>query len=355
MGAAVAASLALAGTAHAAIVPVKSLDGDWSGRGQVDMNDRGVHFDVSDWGSGTVKYAGVHGKTLDEISRLTYTARYNTNDPAGEGKDAPYLRIFFTNGKDAIYDPTAPGNDKGTLGEDVDHTRNVMTGDWRYDDDCGDGILDSTESSGCGNNDWEHPEGTPGYGLTGAPYSTLKADHGDEQIDFIAVSAGNQFHDQVEAVMTRMRVNGDEFNFGATGPKGDTGAAGTAGAKGADGVKSANGKDGKNGAKGATGPAGSNGVNGVNGVTTISRDYGKLSGATLRTLRAPKLKGMKFVGVRASLRGKRLHARGRSVRVDLRGKSVGRYNVLMFAKYKNKRTGKVHTVRSVRGLSVARS
>ena len=74
-------------------------------------------------------------------------------------------------------------------------------------------------------------------------------------------------------------------------------------------------------------------------------------GATKRTLHVRSAKGMKLISVRASLRGKSLPVPGRSIKVDLRGKVVGDYNVSIVAKYKTK-SGKVHTVRSTRGLSV---
>jgi hypothetical protein len=60
---------------------------------------------------------------------------------------------------------------------------------------------------------------------------------------------------------------------------------------------------------------------------------------------------MKLVSVRASLRGKSLPVQSRSIKVDLRGKVVGNYNVSVVAKYKTD-GGKVHTVRSTRSLSV---
>ena len=56
---------------------------------------------------------------------------------------------------------------------------------------------------------------------------------------------------------------------------------------------------------------------------------------------------MKFVSARASLRGKSVRTiRGRTIKVDLRGKSVGRYRVFITAKYKAH--GKVYKVRSTR-------
>ena len=83
------------------------------------------------------------------------------------------------------------------------------------------------------------------------------------------------------------------------GAKGDTGATGSTGASGAKGTDGTNGSNGTNGVNGEDGAAGSAGKDGVNGVTTIIRDYGKVSGARMRTVYAPKSKG-KFVAVARS-------------------------------------------------------
>ena len=125
-------------------------------------------------------------------------------------------------------------------------------------------------------------------------------------------------------------------------------------APGPVGAKGDNGVNGTNGTNGANGRNGTNGTNGADGVTTIIHDRGRLTGATMRTLRVHTLKGKKLVSVRASLRGKRLRTSGRKIKVDLRGKTVGNYNVVTVAKYRTKH-GKLHTVRSVRTLSITRS
>lgn len=124
------------------------------------------------------------------------------------------------------------------------------------------------------------------------------------------------------------------------GPKGDTGNTGATGATGSTG------------ATGATGANGVNGKDGVNGVTTIIHDRGAVTGASMRTVHASNIKGMKFVSVRAMLRGKSLPTSGRAVKVDLRGKSVGNYIVRMVAKYK--KGGKIYKVRSIRSLNIVR-
>ena len=77
----------------------------------------------------------------------------------------------------------------------------------------------------------------------------------------------------------------------------------------------------------------------------------KLVGDTLRTLRVSVPKGAKLVSVNATLRNKRLPVSGRTIKVDLRNKTVGNYNVSITTKYK--KGGKTYTVRSVRGLSVS--
>jgi hypothetical protein len=131
-------------------------------------------------------------------------------------------------------------------------------------------------------------------------------------------------------------------------PVGPQGPAGENGVDGKNGATGAVGPAGATGSAGATGPAGADGAAaaaaGVNGAKV------KI-GATKRTLHVPSSKRMKLVSVRASLRGKSLPVHGQSIKVDLRGKVVGNYNVAIVAKYKTK-GGKVQTVRSIRSLSV---
>jgi hypothetical protein len=142
---------------------------------------------------------------------------------------------------------------------------------------------------------------------------------------------------------------------GPAGPKGDDGANGTNGTKGNDGINGTDGVNGVNGKAGKAGVNGKNGANGKDGVTTILhvRDS-KLVGNRMRTIHAPSIKVWKFVKLGASLRGKRLHAHHRTIKVDLRNQGVGTYNVRMTMKYKDKR-GKVHTVRTSRTLSITRT
>jgi len=74
-------------------------------------------------------------------------------------------------------------------------------------------------------------------------------------------------------------------------------------------------------------------------------------GNRLVTLHAPKRKGRRFVSARATLRGKRLTVRGRSIRVDLRRRTEGAYDVRIVTRYRT-RSGRVvssvtHRVRSI--------
>jgi hypothetical protein len=110
---------------------------------------------------------------------------------------------------------------------------------------------------------------------------------------------------------------------------------------------------GKDGVDGKNGVSGINGVNGKDGVTTIIRQNGVIAGATMRTLRVKKISGMKFISAKATLSGKRIKTvKGRTIKVDLRGKSVGEYRVRITAKYQA--GGKTYKVRSIRSLSIIR-
>jgi hypothetical protein len=146
------------------------------------------------------------------------------------------------------------------------------------------------------------------------------------------------------------------LNPPAPGPAGQDGTNGTNGVNGADGVNGtdgANGTAGNDGVNGTNGVNGANGANGTDGVTNVIRDNGTITGATLRTLHVRKIAGMKFISARASLRGKSVKSiHGRTIKVDLRGKAAGKYRVVIAAKYKA--DGKVYKVRSVRGLSIVR-
>lgn len=147
--------------------------------------------------------------------------------------------------------------------------------------------------------------------------------------------------------------DGKDGQDGAPGAKGDTGAGG---ANGVDGKNGGNGTNGVNGANGVKGDTGTSAANSADSARIIVQAVPKahLIGNTLRIVHAQKHKGMKFISARAMLRDKRLPVHGRSIKVDLRGKIVGNYNVYVSAKYRTK-GGNVHTVRFMRALSVTRS
>ena len=75
-------------------------------------------------------------------------------------------------------------------------------------------------------------------------------------------------------------------------------------------------------------------------------------GDELRVIHASLRHGERLLGVRASLRGRRLRVRGRSITVDLRERTEGNYNVRITSRFRT-RAGHVRTVRSTRALSVA--
>ncbi len=302
-GAAIVASLAFAGIAHAD-TNVQSLSGDWSATNStVAKTADGVHFGTYvDGGAngGSLNYKGANGLKLSDVN--DYSFMFNYKQAGAETGAAPYARIFLdTDGDhktdaDVILDPSLGGRVLPVQGADI----NFGTADdsVRYGDDAGESAQQK--------------------------WAQVKSDHGTDVITNVLVSQGYSMGTDVSAMVKSITFNGTKFNF-ASAPT--------------------DGHDGQNG---------HNGANGANGATTIIHEYGKLTGATMRTLRVQSFKGQKLVSVRASLRGKRLHTRGRTIKVDLRGKTVGTYNVIIVAKYKTKH-GKVHTVRSVRTLSVRHS
>jgi hypothetical protein len=116
------------------------------------------------------------------------------------------------------------------------------------------------------------------------------------------------------------------------------------------GDKGDKGDTGANGPAGAAGPAGAT----TTAVATASRVAPKLIGNTKRVIHVAQHKGERFLSARATLRNKRLPVHGRLITVDLRGRVVGNYNVIVVAKYKTK-SGKVHVYRTLRNLSVTRA
>ena len=317
---ALALSVAFAGTAQADTNVQSLTGGDWSASNStVAKTADGVHFGTyADGGAigGSLVYKGANGLELKNVNDLSYTFNYRqAGDTTGA---APYARIFLDSNNDGVtdtdvvLDPSEGG--LVTPLQSTDLTFGTGADSVRYGDDAGDGSQQQ--------------------------WGDVKALHGSDKITGVLVSQGFSMGTDVSAMVKQITFNGERFNFDT--PPAD-GATGPQGPQGNNGINGTDGKDGTNGAAGS---------NGVNGVTTIIHDYGRLGGNTVRTISAPSIKGMKFVSVRASLRGKGLPVHGRKITVDLRGKTVGSYNVSMTAKYKM--GGKTYIVRSIRSLSITR-
>jgi len=309
VGAAVALPLAFAGTAQAD-TDVPSLTGDWSvSNSSVEQVDEGVRFGpYADGGAagGTLLYKGGNGLKLSEVGNFSFTFSYNQRENWSGA--VPYGRIWLDTNENGVWDAGADkaimfdpskGGAFGTLSQGIDHSFGTSDNSVRFDDDSGIG----------GQRKWDD----------------IVAAHGGEDVVMVGVTAGFTGSTNVSAMLKKLTFNGETFSF-ATPP--------------ADGK---NGTNGTNGKDGAAGPAGEDGPLAVRANT--------VGGATIRTLHVRKIAGMKFISARASLRGKPVRTiRGRTIKVDLRGKSAGRYRVVITAKYKAH--GKVFKVRSTRNLKI---
>jgi len=311
-GATLALSLAVAGAAQAH-TNVQSISGDWkASNSTVVKTADGVHFGTyADGGAigGSLMYKGANGLKLSQVDDYSFTFNYKQ---AGSLSGAtPYARIFLDTNDDGVtdadvfLDPSLGGLVTPVQG--ADQTFGTNDDSVRYNDDAGTAAQET--------------------------WANVKAAHGGDKITNVLVTQGYSMGTDVSAMVKSITFNSEQFDFnvapvdGAAGPKGDAGTAGV------DGL---------------------NGKNGTNATTAAAAGVGAAKvkmGATNRTLHVPSTKGMKLVSVRASLRGKSLPVRARSIQVDLRGKVVGNYNVSIVAKYQTK-SGEIHTVRSTRGLSV---
>ena len=313
MGAAVALPLAFAGTAQAD-TDVPSLTGAWSvSNPSVKQVGEGVQFGpYADGGAagGSLLYKGGNGLKLSEVGNFSFTFSYNQRENWSGA--VPYGRIWLDTNNNGVWDdPQSDDPDKaimfdpskggafGTLSQGIDHSFGTSDNSVRFDDDSGIG----------GQRKWDD----------------VVAAHGDEDVVMVGVTAGFTGSTNVSAMLKKLTFNGETFSF-ATPP--------------ADGK---DGKDGTNGKDGAAGPAGQ--------ADPLPVRANTVGGATIRTLHVRKIAGMKFISARASLRGKPVRTiRGRTIKVDLRGKSAGRYRVVITAKYKAH--GKVFKVRSTRSLRI---
>lgn len=324
---AAAIALGAPAAASAATVPVQQLNGPFTATNStVTKTADGVHFGTyTDGGAigGTLDYSGLNGQKLSALRSfgMTYTYR----EQGATSGAAPYMRVFLDENP-AVDSPTTgnvdfdnflhyndgvPNNDidhdvvldPGECGTDVppqstDVTSNTANTTVRFDDDA------------CGTNPQE-------------PYSAILADpaRAGMTIVDVLVSQGNSTGVDVSGLLRRMTLNDTTFAF-------DVAPAGTTTV-----VQ-------------VPGPATPTPSAGVLGLQVSS-----CKGNDLVTLHAPKRKGQRFVSARATLRGKRLTVHGRSIRVDLRHRTEGAYDVRIATRYRT-RSGRVvtsvtHRVRSI--------
>lgn len=319
------ASLAFAGSASAATVPVQSLSGDFGATNpSVTKVADGVHFGVYANGGlagGSLFYGGANSLTLADLDALAYTITHNTSDDSPIS--APYLRVFLEGDThDVVFSPsTQPG---GAPAENAANSFDVTAGTVRYDDDPGNG-----------------PD---------QPWADVVAAHGTESVSGIYVTAGFSGGLDLSALLSSLTVNSDTFAFNV--PPAD----------GQDGNNGAPGNNGQNGATGAVGPQGIAGAAGAAGTTTtvtrIVQEPVVVSASSIctsgvRVLRVANRKGEKLVSARATLRGKRLKIQGRKITVPLTGQTEGNFNIGIRASYRSTKSGKVTIRRTTRNLSVA--
>jgi hypothetical protein len=293
--------LMFCGAASAATIPVNQLSGNFQGTNpSVASTNDGVHFGPYANGGatgGSLYYSGFNGRTLGDISALSFVARYNTDDNTTVG--APYLRIFLNGDlNDVIFSPnTQPAPQ--AVAENVDNAYNVVAGTVRYDDD-------------------------PGAGAD-SPWAMVQAPHASEVISGIYVSAGFSAGLNLSVLLTHLGVNADDFCFNCPPPP--VVVAGPAGPPGAS----------------ITTAAASTAAS-----TTVKQTC---SGEGVRKLHAPKRRGQRFLTTRATLRGKALKVSGRTITANLTGRPEGNYNVRLTSRYRT-HSGKVVTIKTTRNLSV---
>lgn len=143
-------------------------------KGTVALGDHAVFGEFPDGNASASIYThAFDGKTLSDVSFAAYDAQYTQSSDAHGG--TPYFR-FFLNGDstDVVYSPNTQGR---TVNSGDWHREVVTSGTVRYNDDDGDGNDDTT--------------GDPtGYGINGADWDKVKADHGSDVISQVVISMG---------------------------------------------------------------------------------------------------------------------------------------------------------------------
>jgi hypothetical protein len=140
---------------------------------------------------GSICTNNLDGQPLNDVKHLAYVARYTADNETG-GVGVPYLRIFLKNDHDAIFSPNTQPPDPDT-GEGPFHTWVATAGVWRYDDDAGSGGE---------------------YGLNGAPFGTVKHDHGSEKITDICITTGFTAGTNLSALLRSWEINSKDYAFG---------------------------------------------------------------------------------------------------------------------------------------------
>ena len=155
----------------------------------VELTQAGAKFGPYDDGGaagGSVRYDGLNGMKLSQVTKLIYTAKYATDDHTDVA--VPYLRVFLNEDlDDVIFSPNTQAAKQTSEG--VSHTWDVLAGGVRYDDDTG--------------ND---PD---------VSWSDVVADHGDDVISGIYVTAGFTAGKNLRAFLSDMRINSKSFHFGS--------------------------------------------------------------------------------------------------------------------------------------------
>jgi len=141
---------------------------------------------------GSICSNALNGHPLNDVKHLAYVARYTADGDTG-GVGVPYLRIFLQNdAHDAIFSPNTQPPDPD-IGEGPFHTWVATAGVWRYDDDAGAGGQ---------------------YGLNGAPFGQVKADHGTELISALCITTGFSAGTNLSVLMRTWEINNKDYAFG---------------------------------------------------------------------------------------------------------------------------------------------
>jgi hypothetical protein len=168
--------------------------------GTVSNQPDGVEFGPYDDGGadgGSICSNVLDGQPLSAVKHLAYVARYIAEGDTS-GVAVPYLRVFLegpsANPDRVIFSPNTQPPDSD-IGEGPFHTWVATAGVWRYNDDAG--------------------AGGPGtYGVNGAPFSTVVADHGTEVISDVCITVGFTAGEDLTGLLRSMEINNKDYVFG---------------------------------------------------------------------------------------------------------------------------------------------